>query len=230
MKTIGLVGGTSWASTIDYYRIINEETNNRRGGLSFAKIVLYSLDYGEIHALSLKEDVDGICSLLIGAARNLESIGAGCVLLCANTMHMHADAVQNAVGVPLVHIAVATAIEIKKKKMTTVGLLGTKLTMELDFYKKRLLEEGITAIVPSLEDRNFIHHAIDTELVKSLVLPETRSRFLKIIDALRAQGVEGVILGCTEIPLLIKQSDTDLPVFDTTRIHSLAAVDFALSA
>ena len=229
MKTIGLVGGTSWASTIEYYRIINEEMNNRRGGLNFAKIALYSLDYGEVHAFSMKKDVEGIRTLLVEAAKKLEGIGAQCVLLCANTMHMHAEWVQNSVGIPLIHIADATATEINKKKMTKVGLLGTKLTMELDFYKKRLQGHGITAIVPPLEDRNFIHHAIDTELVKSLILPPTKTRFLKIIDDLRNQGAEGVILGCTEIPLLIKQDDTSLPLFDTTRIHSLAAVDFAVA-
>lgn len=229
MKTIGLIGGTSWASTIDYYRIINEEMNNRRGGLNFAKVALVSLDYGEIHALSLKKDVDGIRSLLVEAAKKLEGIGAQCILLCANTMHMHAELVQNSVGIPLLHIADATAMEIKKKNMTQVGLLGTKLTMELDFYKKRLLGHGIAAIVPPLEDRSFIHHVIDTELVKGLILPESKSRFLKIIDDLRTKGAEGVILGCTEIPLLIKQEDTSLPIFDTTRIHSLAAVDFAVA-
>ncbi|HCA81587.1 MAG TPA: aspartate racemase [Bacteroidetes bacterium] len=228
MKTIGLVGGTSWASTIDYYRIINEEMNNRRGGLNFAKIVLYSLDFGEVHAFEMNKDVGGIRSLLVEAAKKLEGIGAQCILLCANTMHIHAERVQNSVGVPLLHIADATAVEINKKKMTKVGLLGTKLTMELDFYKKRLLSHGITAMVPPLEDRNFIHHAIDTELVKSLIVPATKARFLRIIDDLRDQGAEGVVLGCTEIPLLIKQDDTSLPVFDTTRIHSLAAVDFAL--
>jgi aspartate racemase len=229
MKTIGLVGGTSWASTIDYYRIINEEMNTRRGGLNFAKIVLSSLDYGEIHALSMKKDAEGIRALLVDAAKKLEGVGAHCILLCANTMHMHAEKVQDSVGIPLLHIADATATEINKKKMTTVGLLGTKLTMELDFYRKRLLGHGITAIVPPLEDRDFIHHAIDTELVKSLIVPETKSRFLTVIEALRGQGAEGVILGCTEIPLLIKQGDTRLPIFDTTRIHSLAAVDFALA-
>lgn len=229
MKTIGLVGGTSWASTIEYYRIINEETNNRRGGLNFAKIVLYSLDYGEIDALERRKDAEGIRSLLVGAAKKVEGIGAQCILLCANTMHMHAEAVQNSVGVPLLHIADATASEIKKKDMTNVGLLGTKFTMELDFYKKRLLGHGISAIVPPLEDRNFIHHVIDAELVKSQIFPESKSRFLRIINDLRAQGAEGVILGCTEIPLLIKQEDTGLPIFDTTRIHSTAAVDFALA-
>lgn len=228
MKTIGLVGGTSWASTIDYYRIINEEMNNRRGGLNFAKIVLYSIDYGEIDAMNRQKDAEGIRSLLISAAKSVERIGAQCILLCANTLHMHAELIQNSVGIPLLHIADATAAEIKKKKMTSVGLLGTKLTMELDFYKKRLLDHGITATVPPLEDRNFIHHAIDTELVKSLILPATKTRFLKIIDDLRDHGAEGVVLGCTEIPLLIKQDDTTLPIFDTTRIHSLAAVDFAL--
>lgn len=228
MKTIGLIGGTSWASTIDYYRIINEEMNNRRGGLNFAKIVLYSLDYGEIHACNMKKDAEGIRALLVEAARKVEGIGAQCILLCANTLHMHAELVQNSVGIPLLHIADATAAEINKKSMTKVGLLGTKLTMELDFYKKRLLGHGITAIVPPLEDRNYIHHAIDMELVKSLIVPETKARFLKIMNNLQTQGAEGVILGCTEIPLLIKQDDTSLPVFDTTRIHSLAAVEFAL--
>jgi aspartate racemase len=229
MKTIGLVGGTSWASTIDYYRIINEEMNKRRGGLNFAKIVLYSIDYGEIDARNKQNDTEGIRSLLINAAKSVEQIGAHCILLCANTLHMHAELIQNAVGIPLVHIADATASEIRKMNITKVGLLGTKATMELGFYKRRLLGHGITAIVPPPEDRSFIHHAIDTELVKSLVFPETKSRFLKIIDGLRNEGAEGVILGCTEIPILIKQTDSNLPVFDTTRIHSMAAVDFALA-
>jgi aspartate racemase len=176
-----------------------------------------------------QEDTKGIRSLLINAAKSVEKIGAQCILLCANTLHMHAEFVQNAVGIPLVHIADATAAEIKKKNITKVGLLGTRPTMELGFYKRRLLGHGITAIVPPPEDRSFIHHAIDTELVKSLVYPGTKSRFLKIIDDLRNTGAEGVILGCTEIPILIKQTDTNLPVFDTTRIHSMAAVDFALA-
>lgn len=229
MKTIGLVGGTSWASTIDYYRIINEEMNKRRGGMNFARILLSSLDYGEIHALSVRKDAEGIRSLLIGAARKVESVGAECLLLCANTLHMHAEEVQNSIGIPLIHIADATASEIKNMKMTTVGLLGTKLTMELDFYKKRLQKHGVTALVPPLDDRNYIHRAIDTELIKNLTLPETKSRFLNIMEALRAQGAEGIILGCTEIPLLIKQSDTELAIFDTTRIHSIAAIEFALA-
>lgn len=229
MKTIGLVGGTSWASTLEYYRILNEELNNRRGGSNFARCIIYSLDYGEIHALSLQKNVEGIRSLLVDAAKKLESVGADCVLLCANTMHMHAEVVQNSIHVPLLHIVDATAAEIKKQGMTTVGLLGTKLTMELDFYKKRLLDQGINALVPPPDDRAFIHHVIDTELVKSLIVPKSKSRFLKIIEDLRSQGAQGAILGCTEIPLLVKQGDTDLPLFDTTRIHSLAAVEFALA-
>jgi aspartate racemase len=197
--------------------------------LNFAKIVLYSIDYGEIDAMNSRNNAEGIRSLLIHAAKSVEQIGAQCILLCANTLHMHAELIQNAVGIPLVHIADATASEIKKKNFTKVGLLGTRPTMELGFYKRRLLGHGITAIVPPPEDRSFIHHAIDTELVKSVVYPETKSRFLRIIENLSNEGAEGVILGCTEIPILIKQTDTNLPVFDTTRIHSMAAVDFALA-
>ena len=228
MKTIGLVGGTGWISTAEYYRVINEEVNRRRGGLNFARCILYSLDYGDVDGFERRQDMEGLRALLVDAAKKLVSVGADCVLLCANTMHMHAEKVQEAIPVPLIHIAAAAAKQINARKLKTVGLLGTKMTMEMDFYKKRLNQEGIAVLVPEQEERNFIHHTIDTELLKGKFLRESKERFLEIIRRLRSQGAEGIVLGCTEIPLLIKQEDLDFPLFNTTVIHSLAAVDFAL--
>lgn len=229
MKTIGLVGGTGWISTIDYYRIINQEVNKRRGGQHTAKIVLYSVDFGEIDALHAKGDFEGVGALLMDASKKLVSIGADCILLCANTMHMHAERVQEAIAVPLIHMVEAAAKQINMKAMKKVGLLGTKMTMEREFYKKKLNDAGIEVMIPEKDEREFIQRTINDELVKNLFLPKSKQGFLDIIQKLQTQGAEGVVLGCTEIPLLIKQEDTDLPVFDTTRIHSLAAVDFALS-
>jgi aspartate racemase len=228
MKTIGLVGGTGWISTADYYRIINEEVNRRLGGLNFAKCILYSLDFGEIDALHKKGNTDRISSMLVGASKKLVSIGADCILLCANTMHMHAEKVQEAISVPLIHIADATAGQIRMKNLKTVGLLGTKMTMERDFYKNRLNQRDIAVIIPEEDERAFIDRVINEELLKSVFLPATRKRFQEIIRRLGSQGAEGIVLGCTEIPLLIRQEDSDLPVYNTTLIHSLAAVDFAL--
>ncbi len=230
MKTIGLVGGTGWISTIDYYRIINHEVNKRLGGQTTGKILLYSVDFGEIDAFHAKGDFEGVGALLTDAAKKLVSIGADCILLCANTMHMHAERVRAAVSVPLIHIVEATAKQIRSKGMKKVGLLGTRMTMEREFYRKKLNDAGIEVVVPEKDEREFIQRTINDELVKTLFLPKSKQGFLDIIQKLQKQGAEGVILGCTEIPLLIKQEDTDLPVFDTTRIHSLAAVDFALSA
>lgn len=229
MKTIGLVGGTGWVSTVEYYRIINHEVNALRGGQNTAKILLYSVDFGEIDALEAKGDFDGVGALLIEASQKLTAIGADCILLCANTMHMHAERVQSAISVPLIHIAEATAGQIRKKAMKKVGLLGTKWTMEREFYLKKLNDAGIEVLVPEKVERDFVHRTIHEELVKSLFLPKSKQHFLEIMRKLQTLGAEGVILGCTEIPLLIKQEDTDLHVFDTTRIHSLAAVEFALS-
>jgi aspartate racemase len=230
MKTIGLVGGTGWISTIDYYRIINQEVNKRLGGQTTGKIVLYSVDFGEIDALHAKGDFEGVGALLTDASKKLVSIGADCILLCANTMHMHAERVQAAVPVPLIHIVEATAKQIRLKGMKRIGLLGTRMTMEREFYRKKLNDAGIEVLVPDKDEREFIQRTINDELVKNLFLPKSKEGFLEIIERLKSQGAEGVILGCTEIPLLVKQEDTDLPVFDTTLIHSLAAVDFALSA
>jgi aspartate racemase len=230
MRTIGLVGGTGWISTAEYYRIINEEINRRLRGFEFARCLLYSLNYGDIDRCHKRQDMEGIHSLLLDASKKLVSVGAECILLCANTMHMFADRVEREIPVPLIHIGVATAKAVKGRGLSTIGLLGTKLTMEKEFYKTKLKSEGVQAIVPETDDREFIQHTIDHELLMSIINAESRSRFLGIIDKLRSQGAEGIVLGCTEIPLLIQQEDTDLPVFNTTVIHSLAAVEFALGS
>lgn len=179
MKTIGLVGGTGWISTIEYYRIINEEVNRRLGGLKAARCILYSLDFGDIDALHKRNDTDGVCSLLVEASKKLVSMGADCVLLCANTMHMHAEKVQKAVSVPLIHIVAATAKEVKARNLRTIGLLGTRMTMELDFYKKRLNQEGLDVLVPEKDERDFIQNTINDELVKNILLPKSKQGFLE---------------------------------------------------
>lgn len=228
MKTIGLVGGTGWISTVEYYRIINEETNKRLGGLEFARCVLYSVNFGDIYRFEKKHETEGIYSLMLAAAKKLETVGADCILLCANTMHMHADRVEKEISVPLIHIAKATAGHIRKQNFKTVGLIGTRPTMELDFYTRKLAEQGVTALVPEKDERVFIQQTIDSELLVGKFLSQSKTRFLEIMQTLRSRGAEGVVLGCTEIPLLMKQEDVDFPLFNTTMIHSQAAVDFAL--
>lgn len=228
MKTIGLVGGTGWISSVEYYRIINEEINHRQGGLTFARCVLYSFNYGEIDALNKQNDLDGVFALVLDASRKLIKVGVDCLLLCANTLHMFADKLESQISVPLVHIAAATANAIKQQNLSKVGLLGTKYTMEQDFYKARLAQHNIAAIVPAPDDRLFIHDTIMNELLKGIFKKESKARLLQIIAKLHQQGAQGIVLGCTEIPLIIKEGDIDLPLFNTTVIHSLAAVDFAL--
>lgn len=228
MRTIGLVGGTSWVSTIEYYRIINSEVNARKGGLSSARILLESVDFGEIDALHAKSDFEGVGALLANAAARLASIGAECILLCANTLHMHAERVQAALTIPLIHLVDVTAKEIRKSGIQTVGLLGTRLTMERDFYAKRLNAAGIEVLVLEKDEREFVHRTIQEELVKSVFLAKSREGFLHIIRGLANRGAKGVVLGCTEIPLLVEPDSSPLPAFDTTRIHALAAVEFAL--
>ncbi len=230
MRTIGLVGGTSWVSTMEYYRIINGEVNARRGGQSSARILLYSVDFGDIDVLHARGDFEGVGSLLADAAGKLASVGAECILLCANTMHMHAERVQAAVPVPLIHLIDATAGEIRRSGIGTVGLLGTRLTMERDFYAKRLNAAGIDVLVPEKDEREFIHRTIHEELVQSVFHDKSREGFLAIMRGLGSRGAQGIVLGCTEIPLLVEPGRCPLPAFDTTRIHALAAVDFALSA
>jgi len=228
MKTIGLVGGTGWVSTQEYYKLINEKVNEIRGGLNFAKIVLVSLDYGEIYACHQRNDLDGVYQLVKQAAQTLEKSGVDFIALCANTMHFTYDNLKDEISLPIVHIADATGEVIRKQHLTKVGLLGTMETMELDFYKKRLELQGIETITPEKEDRDFIQSSIMNELLKEIFLPETKAGFIKIMDKLKESGAQGIILGCTEIPLLIKQNDYALPIFSTLGIHAEAIAEFAL--
>jgi aspartate racemase len=229
MKILGLVGGTTWLSTIDYYRYINKGINEKLGGVNFAECMIYSLNFADVHTNNEKRDWDGNFRLVMNACEKLISGGAEGIVLCANTMHLLADRISEKITIPIIHIAEATADEIRKKDINTIALLGTKFTMEEDFFKLKLAEKGIEMIIPDEEDRNFIHDSIFNELAKDIINPDTKKRYLSIIDKLTAKGAEGVILGCTEIPLLIKQEDVSIPAFDTTLIHSKAAVEFDLS-
>lgn len=230
MKLIGLVGGTGWISSAEYYRIINEEMNRRLGGLNSAKCILYSFNYAVVNELNEKYDAEGQFSLLFDAATKLIRIGAEGIVLCANTLHQFADKLERQISVPIIHIVTATARQINKQNLSTVGLLGTKYTMEMDFYKAKLSQENIQVLIPDGTEREFIHHTITHELLKGIFKEESKARFLQIMNRLHSQGAEGIVLGCTEIPLLIKQNDTELPLLDTLVIHSLAAVDFALGS
>jgi aspartate racemase len=227
MKTIGLIGGTSWHSTIDYYRIINETVNARTGDNSSARILLYSVDYGEIIVLTEKEDWEGIAKILCDAAKKLEAAGADCLLLCANTMHLNAEKVQEAIRIPLIHVADVTIKAIQEENCSGVLLLGTKYTMLGGFYSQRLHAKGIKTFIPDANVREKINSTIYNELGRGIFLPETKKMYLDIIREFIPMGVQGVILGCTEIPLLIKQEDCTIPVFDTTRLHAVSAVNFA---
>lgn len=224
-----MIGGTGWTSTLEYYRIINQETNRRLGGLNSAKIILSSFNYSEIDVLNKKDDHAGIYKLVLDAAQKLKTVSVDFLILCANTLHQYVDDLEKETGLKIVHIADATAAEIKKKGFTKIGLLGTKFTMEMNFYTKRLREAGIECLIPPKPEREFIHSAIMNELLKEEFKRETKEKFLNIIDELEVNGAQGIVLGCTEIPLLITQKDTHLPVFNTLEIHAKAAVDFALN-
>jgi aspartate racemase len=224
-----MIGGAGWPSTLEYYRIINHETNKRLGGLNSAKIILSSFNYEMIDALNKKDDHAGVCELVLDAAQRLKKASADFLIICANTMHQYVDAIENETGLKVVHIADATAKEIKKKNIPTIGLLGTRFTMEMDFYKKRLQDTNIISLVPEKPERDFIHEVIMNELLKEIFKIETKDKFLKIINELTKRGAKGIVLGCTEIPLLLKQDDLNLPVFNTLEIHAKAAVDFALA-
>lgn len=228
MKTIGLIGGMSWESSLEYYRIINEETKKRLGGLHSAKSLMYSVDFAEIEALQHKGEWETATHMMIDAAKHLENGGADFVLICTNTMHKMAKDVENAISIPLLHIADPTAEAIKAQGLTNVALLGTKYTMEQDFYKGRLTDKfGLSVIIPSDTDRQTIHDTIYGELCLGEIRPKSKQQFIDIIQRLEQNGAQGIILGCTEIGLLINQKDTALPVFDTTRLHAIAAVDKA---
>ncbi len=230
MKTIGLLGGMSWESTLSYYRIINEGVKAALGGLHSAQIALYSVDFDSIQRLQKAGDWAAAAQALADAARKVEAAGADCLLICTNTMHRVADEVQGAIGIPLLHIADATAEVIVQANAKTVGLLGTAFTMEQDFYKGRLAEKfGIDVLVPDADDRGVVHRIIYEELCVGKFSPESKQAFLRIIEALGDQGAEAVILGCTEIGLLVTQADTTIELLDTTRIHAERAVRRALS-
>ena len=229
MKTIGLVGGLSWESSKEYYRIINETVNERLGGLHSAKCMLYSLDFAEIRKTQQTKGWDEVTKILIDTAQRLEAAGADIVVICANTMHKFVPEIQRRIHVPIVHIADATAQKILEKGLKKVGLLGTKMTMEEDFYKGRIRERfGIDVLVPDKDERDFIERVIFDELCVGKMNASSKESFKRIIGKLVDNGAEGIILGCTEIPLLIKQEDVNVPVFDTTEIHAKAAVEFAL--
>lgn len=228
MKTIGLIGGISWLSTIEYYRILNQLVNDKLGGMEAAKIIVYSVNFGDVKKLTEANDWDGLAVMMCDAARQLEKAGADCLLIAANTMHKIADTIQAAVHIPLIHIASVTAEAINQQQLKTVALLGTKYVMQQAFYKDKLAQQGIATIIPAQDDVDYINNAIYSEFGKGIFLPETKTRLLQIIDRLSEQGASGVIFGCTEIPLLIKPEDCKITVFDTTLLHAKAAVDFAL--
>ncbi|WP_462325461.1 aspartate/glutamate racemase family protein [Desulfoplanes sp.] len=229
MKTIGLLGGMSWESTAGYYRIINQGIKEQLGGLHSARIAMYSVDFGPIEELMRAGDWDGIEETLVGAAQGIQKAGADCLLICTNTMHKLADHIQVVMDIPLLHIADATAEILVRDGITTVGLLGTAPTMEQDFYKGRLSDRhGLNVLIPNHEDRRMVHKVIFQELCKGDVRSESRDEFLRIIDDLAARGAGAVILGCTEIGMLVSPADTRVRLLDTTVIHAEKAVAFAL--
>lgn len=229
MKTIGLIGGLSWESSVEYYRIINQEAQNRLGGLHSARCLMYSFDFDEIETLQSAGDWEAATRRMIEAALSLQRGGAECIVICSNTMHRMADDVCAAVDLPLLHIADATADAILAAGWRKAGLLGTRFTMEQDFYRGRLVNRfGLDVIIPSAANREIVHRIIYEELVRGIVNASSRAQYQTVIDDLRADGAQAVILGCTEIGLLIQSQHSPLPLFDTTLLHARAAVDWAL--
>lgn len=230
MRTIGLLGGMSWESTVPYYRVVNEVVKARLGGLHSAKVVLVSVDFAEVERLQHAGAWDAAGALLAASARALEAAGAECVVLCTNTMHKVADAIEAAVGIPLLHIADPTAAAIRAAGLRTVGLLGTRFTMEQAFYVGRLEQRhGLTVLTPPPEDRALVHRVIYEELVLGRTLEPSRAAYRRVMADLVARGAEGVILGCTEIGLLVGPGDATVPLFDTTALHAMAAGAWAVA-
>ncbi|MBU2115423.1 MAG: aspartate/glutamate racemase family protein [Gammaproteobacteria bacterium] len=230
MKTIGLIGGMSWESTIPYYRLLNEGVKQQLGGLHSAKCILYSVDFYDIERMQQAGDWDAAGAVLADAARSLEAAGADFILLCTNTMHKVAANIEAAVAIPLLHIADATAAVIKQAGCRRVGLLGTKFTMQQPFYRERLSEQhGIEVVLPNEDEQDNLHRIIYQELCQGVIDPESKQIVRKMMAGLAWQGVDGIILGCTEIGLLVGKADAAVPLFDTTVIHAKAAVELALS-
>ena len=231
MKTIGLIGGLSWESSSEYYRIINQETQKRLGGVHSADCLMYSFDFAEIEALQAAGDWEAATALMLGAAEKLARGGAACIVICSNTMHRMAEDIEAALDLPMIHIADATAKAILADGHQRVGLLGTGFTMEQDFYKGRMIERyGLDVITPEAAGRDAVHRIIYEELVRGIIKSDSRRIYQAVIQDLRAAGAEAVILGCTEIGLLIKPEDSALPSYDTTALHALAALEWALQS
>ncbi|MCK9214763.1 MAG: aspartate/glutamate racemase family protein [Rhodoferax sp.] len=230
MKTLGLIGGMSWESTLPYYRQINETVKAALGGLHSARIILYSVDFADIEQLQASGQWRAAGALLADVAQKLEGAGADALVLCTNTMHKVADAITEAVDIPLLHIADPTALAIQQAGHTTVGLLGTRFTMEQDFYRRRLEQHGLTVLTPAQADRELVHQIIYQELCLGQINDTSRQTYLRVIAELGARGAQAVILGCTEIAMLIQSEDCPLPLFDTTALHARSAAHWALSA
>lgn len=228
MKPIGIIGGLTYVSTLEYYRYINEIANKELGGNETVEVIMYSVNFGEIKKHTEADDWNKLAEIMIEKARLIESDGAGCLLITANTMHKIADEVQAAINIPVIHIAEAVAQEVLQDKLKTVGLLGTRYTMQLGFYTEKLSSYNIKTIIPEQEEIEFVNRTIYNEFSKNIFLTETKTRYLDIINKLQLKGAEGIILGCTEIPLLISQSECELPLFNTAKIHSQAGVDFVI--
>lgn len=226
MKKIGLVGGISWTSTLDYYKFINEGVNTKLGGLNFAECIIYSLNFGDIYTQSWDNSYD----LLLNACESLKKSGADGIALCANTAHLYADRLQQEINLPVIHIVTETAKIINKNGFKKVGLLGTKFTMEMDFYRNKLELFGLEVLIPEKrETREYIQYTLREELGVGFINPETKKKYKEIVQDLVDRGAECIVLGCTEIPMLISQDDFEIPVFDTTKIHSQAIVEFITS-
>ena len=228
MKTIGLIGGMSWESTITYYQIVNETIKRELGGLHSAKVLLYSVDFAEIEAYQASGEWGKSAEVLSKAAINLEKAGADYIVICTNTMHKVVPEIQRMISIPIIHIAETTADELKLKGITKVGLLGTKYTMTQEFYKSKLIKAGIDVVIPDGEGVEVVNNIIYNELCLGIISEDSKKKYLAIIDELEKNGAQGVILGCTEIGLLIQQKDTKLPVFDTTQIHATKAALLAI--
>lgn len=229
MKTLGLLGGTTWVSTVEYYRLLNQGINERLGGLNFCKCILYSINMEEVTRLKKADDQEGIIKLVLDAVYSLNSAGIDGLVLCANTLHFAVEAINKSYDIPIVHIANATADVIKKQGLSKVALLGTRQTMEQDFYTSILEKEGIETIVPELEDRKKIDSIIFTELAREEFHDATRDYLQALITSMHQKGAQGIVLGCTELPLILNQEQTDIPLFNTLNIHVDAAIEFILS-